>query len=194
MPNIAADDTALSINPISSASHHSRTIQREAGDTRTKRVLMIGYGKTAQKLHQRLKQQRRFAYRIVAIHEPDEHRVIDSDIERLRNTAQISDAIARHQISEVWIALPLTEISRWHQLQPLLCQLLLDLRWVPDADTMTVLSHRHRDFLGMPMVDLNHPSDTGLRGLAKILFDRGFALCILILLLPLFAVLSLAIK
>ncbi len=194
MPNIAADDTALSINPISSASHHSRKIQREAGDTRSKRVLMIGYGKTAQKLHQRLKQQRRFAHRIVAIHEPDEHRVIDSDIERLRNTAQISDAIARHQISEVWIALPLTEISRWHQLQPLLCQLLLDLRWVPDADTMTVLSHRHRDFLGMPMVDLNHPSDTGLRGLSKILFDRGFALCILILLLPLFAVLSLAIK
>lgn len=194
MPNIAADDTALSINPISSDSPLSRVFQREASDTRTKRVLMVGYGKTAQQLHQRLKQQRRFSYRIVAIHEPDENRVIDSDIERLRNTAQISDAIARHAINEIWIALPFSDISRWNQLQPLLCQLFVDLRWVPDTDTMTILSHRYRDFLGIPMVDLNHPSDKGLRGLAKTLFDRGFALCVLMLLLPLFAVLSLAIK
>jgi putative colanic acid biosynthesis UDP-glucose lipid carrier transferase len=44
------------------------------------------------------------------------------------------------------------------------------------------------------MVDLNHPQSTGLPGLCKALFDRGFALCILTLLLPLFAVLSLVIK
>ena len=194
MPHIAADDTALPITPISSESHHTRAFQREAADARTRRVLMVGYGETAQKLHQRIKQQRRFAYRVVAIHEPDETRVIDSDIERLRNITQISDAIVRHAISEVWIALPFTEISRWHQLQPLLCQLFVDLRWVPDTDTMTILSHRCRDFLGIPMVDLNHAPSTDLRGLGKLLFDRIFALCVLILLLPLFAVLSLAIK
>jgi len=194
MPNIAADETALSLTPISSGSHHSQVSQRETTDTRTKRVLMVGYGKTAQKLHQRIKQQRRFSHHIVAIHEPDETHVIESDIERLRNTEQISDAIVRHAISEVWIALPFTEISRWHQLQPLLCQLFVDLRWVPDTDTMTILSHRYRDLLGIPMVDLNHPQSTGLPGLCKALFDRGFALCILTLLLPLFAVLSLLIK
>jgi putative colanic acid biosynthesis UDP-glucose lipid carrier transferase len=165
MPNIVADDTALSINPISSESHLRPVIQREAADTRTKRVLMIGYGKTAQKLHQRVQQQRPSAYRIVAIH-----------------------AITRLAISEIWIALPFSELSRWHQLQPLLCQCFVDLRWVPDTDTMTILSHRYRDFLGIPMVDLNHPASTGLRGLGKALFDRGFALCVLILLLPLFAV------
>lgn len=194
MPNIAADETALSLTPISSGSHNSQVSQRETTDTRTKRVLMVGYGKTAQKLHQRIKQQRRFSHHIVAIHEPDETHVIDSDIERLRNTEQISEAIVRHAISEVWIALPFTEISRWHQLQPLLCQLFVDLRWVPDTDTMTILSHRYRDLLGIPMVDLNHPQSTGLPGLCKALFDRGFALCILTLLLPLFAVLALFIK
>ena len=194
MPNIAADDTALSINPIASESHHHRAFQRETTDTRTKRVLMVGFGKTAQKLYQRIKQQRRLAYRIVAIHEPDETRIFDSDIERLRNTGQISDAIARHAISEVWIALPFAEISQWHQLQPLLCQLFVNLRWVPDADPMTILSHRYRDFLGIPMVDLNHPRSTGLRGLYKTLFDRSFALCVLIPLLPLFAALATVIK
>lgn len=194
MPNIAADDTALSIHPISSKSHHDHVFQRKATATRTKRILMVGYGKTAQTLHQRLKQQRRFAFRIAAIYEPDETRVIDSDIERLHHTAQISDAIVRHAISEVWITLPFTEISRWQQLQPLLCQLFVDLRWVPDTDAMSILSQRYRDFLGIPMVDLNHPVSAGMRGLGKRLFDRGFALCVLILLLPLFAVLSVLIK
>ncbi len=194
MPNIAADDTALSINPVSCDSQHGRISQKEVADTRIKRVLMLGYGQTVQTLHQRLKQQHRFAYRIVAIHEPDETRAFDSDIERLYNTAQITDAIARHGISEVWIALPFSELSRWHQLQPLLCQLFVDLRWVPDTATMTILSHRYSDFLGIPMVDLNHPLSTGLRGLGKSLFDRGFALCVLILLLPLFVILSLVIK
>lgn len=194
MPNIIADDTALSINPISSESHQRQTCQREAADTRAKRVLMIGYGKTAQKLHQRVQQQRHSVYRIVAIHESDDTCLVDSDIERLHNTAQITDAITRLAVSEIWVALPFSDLSRWHQLQPLLCQLFVDLRWVPDTDTMTILSHRCRDFLGIPMVDLNHPASTGLRGLGKALFDRGFALCVLILLLPLFAVLSLAIK
>ena len=194
MPNIAADDTALSINPISSDSQYSRTFQKAASSTRTKRVLMVGYGKTAQTLHQRLKRQHRFSYHVAAIHEPDETRIFDSDIERLYSISQISDAIARHDISEVWIALPFSELSQWYQLQPLLCQHLVNLRWVPDTATMSILSHRYRDFLGIPMVDLNQPPSTGLRGLGKMLFDRGFALCVLILILPLFAVLSLAIK
>ncbi len=155
---------------------------------------MIGYGKTAQTLHRRLQQQRRFAFRVVAVHEPDENLLIDSDVERLRHAEQISDAITRHGISEVWITLPFTEMARWHQLQPLLCQMLVDLRWVPDTDTMSVLSHRNRDVLGIPMIDLNHPASMGLRGLAKALFDRSFALAVLIFLLPLFVVLGVAIK
>ena len=194
MPNIVADDTALSINSISSEPHHRPVFQREVADTRTKRVLMIGYGKTAQKLHQRVHQQRRSAYRIVAIYEPDDTRPIDSGIERLCNTSEVNDAITRLAVSEIWIALPFSELSTWHQLQPLLCQFFVDLRWVPDTDTMTILSHRYQDFLGIPMIDLNHPASTGFHGLGKRLFDRGFALCVLILLLPLFAVLSLAIK
>ena len=191
MSNIVADDTALS---ITSKPLHRPDVHRKLADTRKKRVLMIGYGKTAQKLHQRIHQQRQSSYRIVAIHEPDDTRLVDSSIERLHNTAQISDAIERLAISEVWIALPFSDLSRWDQLQPLLCQLFVDLCWIPDTDTMSILSHRHRDCLGIPMIDLNHPASTGLRGLGKGLFDRGFALCVLILLLPLFAVLSLAIK
>ena len=155
---------------------------------------MIGYGKTAQTLHRRMQQQRRFAYCVVAIHEPDENLLIDAEIERVRHAEQISEAVTRHGISEVWITLPFTDMSRWQQLQPLLCQMLVDLRWVPDSDTMSVLSQRHRDVLGIPMIDLNHPPSTGLRGLAKALFDRGFALAVLILLLPLFVALAAAIK
>jgi putative colanic acid biosynthesis UDP-glucose lipid carrier transferase len=193
MHNLAAENSSLTVPSATTETSHSKPASPSA-EKRLRRVLMIGYGKTAQTLHRRLQQQRRFAFRVVAVHEPDENLLIDSDVERLRHAEQISDAITRHGISEVWITLPFTEMARWHQLQPLLCQMLVDLRWVPDTDTMSVLSHRNRDVLGIPMIDLNHPASMGLRGLAKALFDRSFALAVLIFLLPLFVVLGVAIK
>jgi putative colanic acid biosynthesis UDP-glucose lipid carrier transferase len=193
MHNLAAENSSLTVPSATTETSHSKPASPSA-EKRLRRVLMIGYGKTAQTLHRRLQQQRRFAFRVVAVHEPDENLLIDSDVERLRHAEQISDAITRHGISEVWITLPFTEMARWHQLQPLLCQMLVDLRWVPDTDTMSVLSHRNRDVLGIPMIDLNHPASMGLRGLAKALFDRSFALAVLMFLLPLFVVLGVAIK
>ncbi len=155
---------------------------------------MIGYGLTAQTLHRRMQQQRRFSHRVVAIHDTDETHPIGSHVERVRHADQIADVIARHDICEIWITLPLHQMSRWQQLQPLLCQMLVDVRWVPDTDLMSILSHRHRDFLGLPMIDLNHPASTGLRGVYKAIFDRIFSFLVLVFLLPLFIALAAAIR
>ena len=194
MYKLAAENPPLTTPASSTESITSQPATLLRDDKCTRRVLMIGYGKTAQTLHRRVQQQRRFAYRIVAVHEPDESLPIDGDVVRLQHAGQLNEAIARYGINEVWITLPFAELSRWHQLQPLLCQMLIDLRWVPDTDTMSILSHRNRDFLGIPMIDLNHPASTGVRGLFKAVFDRGFALIVLILLMPLFAFLAAAIK
>jgi putative colanic acid biosynthesis UDP-glucose lipid carrier transferase len=59
---------------------------------------------------------------------------------------------------------------------------------------MAILSSKTVEFLGMPVVDLNRPANGGVRGIAKDLFDKIFSLCVLILLIPLFIVLAIAIK
>jgi putative colanic acid biosynthesis UDP-glucose lipid carrier transferase len=48
--------------------------------------------------------------------------------------------------------------------------------------------------MGMPAIELNRPASAGVHGLLKELFDKIFALIALILLLPLFIVLAIAIK
>ena len=59
---------------------------------------------------------------------------------------------------------------------------------------MAILGSKTVEFLGMPVVDLNRPANGGVRGIAKDLFDKIFSLCVLILLIPLFIVLAIAIK
>ena len=90
--------------------------------------------------------------------------------------------------------LPLAESSRLQQLQYLLRNSLVDIRWVPDTAAMSILSHRTLEFLGMPVVELNHPASHGIQGLPKEIFDRLFALLVLLMLLPLLLTLAALIK
>jgi putative colanic acid biosynthesis UDP-glucose lipid carrier transferase len=57
-----------------------------------------------------------------------------------------------------------------------------------------MLAHRTIEFLGMPVVELNHAASTGMLGIAKELFDRLFAASVLLMLAPLFLTIAIAIK
>ncbi len=59
---------------------------------------------------------------------------------------------------------------------------------------MSLLIHKAGDYLGMPAVELNFPQVHDVHGLAKELFDRLFALCVLLILTPLFILIAIAIK
>jgi putative colanic acid biosynthesis UDP-glucose lipid carrier transferase len=106
----------------------------------------------------------------------------------------LPSAIQKHQAHEVWITLALNESSQLRQLHYLLRNSLVDIRWIPDTSAMSLLSHKSGDFLGMAAVELNCPPIRDVHGLLKELFDRIFALCVLILLAPILISLALAIK
>ena len=156
-----------------------------------KRVILVGYGTTGRELHRRAQQQQWTGYQIRAIHGGDGHH---PDIESLAELRDIPAAVMRHGIHEVWLALPLAESDKLPLLQSLLGNSLVDIRWAPDTSTMAILGSKTVEFLGMPVVDLNRPANGGVRGIAKDLFDKIFSLCVLILLIPFFIVLAIAIK
>jgi putative colanic acid biosynthesis UDP-glucose lipid carrier transferase len=97
-------------------------------------------------------------------------------------------------VHEIWITLPLVASPKLQQLQYLLRNTLVDIRWVPDILGLQMLSNKMGDFLGFPAVDLNQPISSGLNGIVKDLFDRAFAIVALVLLLPLFIVIGICIK
>jgi putative colanic acid biosynthesis UDP-glucose lipid carrier transferase len=119
---------------------------------------------------------------------------LDAPVEVLPALDDIPAAVERHQAHEVWITLPLAETLQLRRLQALLGNTLVDIRWVPDVTAVSILTHRTVEFLGMPVVELNHPASTGTPGILKDIFDRVFAAMVVILLSPLFIAIALAIR
>lgn len=159
-----------------------------------KRVIIIGYGTTGRELHRRAQQQCWTGYSVRAIHDTALTLPVGAGIELLPQLTDLPQAIERHQAHEVWITLPLAESSRLQQLQYLLRNCLIDIRWAPDTAAMSILSHRTVEFLGMPVVELNRPASTGVQGLPKDIFDRLFALLALLMLSPLLLTLAAMIR
>jgi putative colanic acid biosynthesis UDP-glucose lipid carrier transferase len=160
----------------------------------SKRVIIVGYGNTGRELHQRALAQHWTGYHVVAAYSGDSSVALDAPIESLLVLEDIPEAVARHQAHEVWITLPIAETAQLRQLQALLGNTLVDIRWVPDVAAVSILTHRTVEFLGMPVVELNHPASTGAPGIIKDIFDRIFAAFVLILLAPLFIAIALAIR
>lgn len=159
-----------------------------------KRVIIVGYGDTGRELHSRARQQQWTGYQVKAIHASTESHTITDDIEQLDHLQQIPAAVTRHAIHEIWLTLPLAESAKLQDVQYLLRNTLVDIRWVPDTSAMGILSNKTVEFLGMPVVELNKPASGGVHGLAKDLFDKLFALTALVFLLPLMLTLAVLIK
>ncbi|SNS74467.1 putative colanic acid biosysnthesis UDP-glucose lipid carrier transferase [Noviherbaspirillum humi] len=161
-----------------------------------KRVIIVGYGSTGQEMHRRAIAQDWAGYDVRAVYadEKDAQKIQDSGIARLQKLEDIPIFMAAHSVHEIWITLPLMASPKLQELQYMLRNTLVDVRWIPDIFSLQMLSNKMGDFLGLPAVDLNQPVTAGVNGIFKDLFDKVFALAALFMLLPLFIVLAIAIK
>jgi putative colanic acid biosynthesis UDP-glucose lipid carrier transferase len=161
-----------------------------------KRVIIVGYGGIGQEMHRRANDNDWYGYEVKAVHaDPSDFALLqDPSITRLDRLEDIPAFATANDINEIWITLPMSASAQLLQLQILLRNTLVDIRWMPDTLSMQMLSSRMIDFMGFPTVDLNTPMSSGLGGVLKELFDKAFALVALILLAPLFLVIAIAIK
>ncbi len=107
---------------------------------------------------------------------------------------ELAALIHRARADEVWIALPLEESRLLPALMRSLQQSPVAIRWAPDLSAVRLLGQRSAEQAGVPMIELNHVRQRGLQNLAKLAFDRVFALAVLLLLAPLLLALAIAIK
>jgi putative colanic acid biosynthesis UDP-glucose lipid carrier transferase len=161
-----------------------------------KKVVLVGYGEVGREMHRRALKQDWFGYEIKAIHcsAEEQRHITDSKISRIERLEEIDDFVTRHDVHEVWLTLPVVEYDKLQKLQYLLRNALCDIRWMPDAPSISMISRRSIDFLGMLTVDLNRPESHGVRGIAKDLFDKVFALTVLAALALPFLVIAACIK
>jgi putative colanic acid biosynthesis UDP-glucose lipid carrier transferase len=159
-----------------------------------RRVIIIGYGAAGKELHKRAQHHQWTGYVICGLYDTSASIYPQTGIEIIRDMHTLPSAIQKHQAHEVWITLAHNESAQLRQLHYLLRNSLVDIRWIPDTSAMSLLSHKSGDFLGMAAVELNCPPIRDVHGLFKDLFDRIFALGVLIMLAPILITLALAIK
>ncbi len=161
-----------------------------------KRVVIVGYGAIGQEMHMRAEAQNWFGYEVVAVYAEEKDREILSSttVIKLTSLDDLPSFVESNHINEIWIALSIDASIQPQKLQYLLRSVLVDIRWVPDMLSIRMLSNDMVDFLGFPTIDLNRPILSGFNGILKELFDRMFALTVLILLSPLLIGIAIGIK
>lgn len=97
-------------------------------------------------------------------------------------------------IDQVWIAVPLKEESTIHQVQQALRHTTVDVRYVPDISSFTLLNHSVSEIAGLPVINLSSSGMDSLDQLIKAIEDRFLALLIVILTSPLMLLIAIGVK
>jgi putative colanic acid biosynthesis UDP-glucose lipid carrier transferase len=184
--------TAVSLITVRLAVHGLLRHVRDYGLDR-KRVVMIGFGTLGHDLWHRVETTRSTGYKITGIFTHNNEQ-LPTQVHHLHELTELSDFIRKHEIREVWIALPV-------EFSPLIREVIyqlrhdpIDIRWIPDVMSVQLLGHRVDEFLGIPAIELNSLPAAGIRGMTKEIFDRAFSACVLIGLSPVLLTIALLIK
>ncbi|MEM5330005.1 undecaprenyl-phosphate glucose phosphotransferase [Paraburkholderia sp. JHI2823] len=102
--------------------------------------------------------------------------------------------VREEHINEVWLALPLSEEHTIYRFTRAFQNDFVNLRLIPDTRSLALFNHTLVDVLGLPTISLTGMPIPTPQMWPKLVFDRVFALAALTLLMPLFAVIAIAIK
>ena len=107
---------------------------------------------------------------------------------------EVAAHIKAHEIEEVIVALPQQEYDRFFRLLAELQHLPVRVRIVPDYIKTTLLRTVVEEFAGVPMITMQRPSLTPFERMVKRAFDLVVGITSLVLLLPLMALIAIAIR
>ncbi|VVN77960.1 hypothetical protein PS712_00860 [Pseudomonas fluorescens] len=106
------------------------------------------------------------------------------------------DLIKTHDIRRLYITLPLSEAAKIEAMYVDLLGANVDVVWVPDLNSLTLLNHSVKVVDGLPAIYLNESPLTSrpTAALSKSLVEKSVALLAIILLSPVLLVIALAVK
>jgi exopolysaccharide biosynthesis polyprenyl glycosylphosphotransferase len=112
----------------------------------------------------------------------------------LGNYSELERVVKKHGITDLFVALPLSEYATIMKLIETANNLLLDIRLVPDILQLASLKSGLEHIEGLPIINLGDIPLEGWPALSKRLFDLLVALSGLVFSLPVFALTALLLK
>lgn len=110
------------------------------------------------------------------------------------NEAYLDDLTATTSIDEVWIVLPLRDEAAIRSIQRALRHTTVDIRYVPDISSFSLLNHSVSEIAGRPVINLSASGMDSLDRLTKAIEDRVLATFILVASAPLLLIIACGVK
>ena len=106
----------------------------------------------------------------------------------------VREYVEEYNVDEVWIALPMRAESRVKQLLYELRHQTVNIKFIPDIFGFSLLNHSMTEIAGFPAVNLSDTPMMGGNKIIKEIEDRVLGLFISLMISPLLAIISVAIK
>ncbi|MCL4556769.1 MAG: undecaprenyl-phosphate glucose phosphotransferase [Gammaproteobacteria bacterium] len=161
-----------------------------------KHIVIVGAGRLGQALAEKIQKSPWTGYQTVAFF--DDNR--DKQQQQLAGISVFSANnlqvwVQTHDVDEVWFALPLRAEERLHELLHDLRHSMVNIRYVPNLNSLRLLNHAPREVLGFSMLDLSmSPMSEPLNRALKLVEDKLLSLLIILLISPLMLLLAVGVK
>jgi len=169
-------------------------IIRTRGDNEL-RVIYVGFVESIKKVHQHLGSSGWAGFKSVAwvlVDDPDQDKVLP--IEHVHGLNNLQQMLTDYRPDELWIVAPISDVEICNQVDDLLANNTVNIRYIPDISKIGLLNNPCYDFLGMLTWDISVTPFTEGSRLIKWLEDKLLGLFIFIVLTPLMLFIAIGIK
>lgn len=157
-------------------------------------AIIVGANREAQHMVETLHQNSWVGIQVRGWFATDSDRRELAGVQKLGQLDGLGDYVDSHHIDQVWLALPVREQRKIAFALRQLEHSTANIRYLPDLRGMRLLNHSIDNIAGLPVINLRSSPLSGNAYLIKYVEDRLLAALILVLILPLLAVIAVAVK
>jgi len=157
-------------------------------------IVIIASGPVGQHVFQSLRESPETGLNIRAYFSDEEKDCGISGDTRCGSLAEAIDYVKHNNIDQIWLAMPLRDADKIHDIIDNLGDVTIDIRLVPDIFGFRLLNHSVSTIAGMPVVNLSVTPMDGINRWIKAAEDKVIASIILVSVSPLILLIALAVK
>jgi putative colanic acid biosynthesis UDP-glucose lipid carrier transferase len=159
-------------------------------------AIIAGYNSSSLELARRLKGNPSMRLEVAGFFDDrsSDRLGMEADAKLIGSLSDLGAYVKEHRTDVIFLALPIRHLKRVMDLLDDLRDTTASIYFVPDIFVFDLIQARSGDIHGIPVVAMCETPFYGYRGVAKRLTDIGLSMLILLLLMPLLAVVAVAVK
>jgi Undecaprenyl-phosphate glucose phosphotransferase len=159
------------------------------------RILVVGAGALGREVAEKLLGHREFGFQVAGFldDDPGKANLSFEGLRVLGTLDSVEEVLRTRRIDQVWVALPVEAHRKTMRVLQAVAKECVEVRLVPDVLQYATLQAKLEDLDGTPVINLSQVPLQGWATLIKRTLDLAVAVCALLVLLPFFPLIAVAI-